>query len=88
MKIEKITDRVVVNKLWTGLTSMEVCAVNDATDKEILQVCNRDNPAGTTNGWTVVVRGDNELKEHRLAETAKPVPCADHEGRTHFIVLC
>jgi hypothetical protein len=75
-------DRVVVTSPWMGLIAMQVCALKDATDEEILKVCNRDNPAGTTNGWCTVVRKDEEHPER------KPVLCADDPERMHFIVLC
>lgn len=65
---------------------MIACAVSDATDQEILQVCNRDNSSGTTNGWGIVVRDQEEyVKEH---PNMAPVDCSEHEGRKHFIVLC
>ena len=47
-------DRVVVTNMWCGIVHMQVCAVEDATDNEILVVCNRKNPSGTTNGWSVI----------------------------------
>lgn len=66
---------------------MLVCAVNDATDEKILTACNHDNPAGTTNGWTSVVREVEEGSSFRCKETL-PVRCATHADRMHFIVLC
>ncbi len=57
---------------------MQVCAVADASDAEILSVCNRENPSGTSMGWSVVVRsGDNE-----------PVTCEQYVERRHFLVSC
>lgn len=79
-------DRVVVTSPFVNIFTMQVCAVADATDEEILVACNRDNPAGTTNGWAVVVR-EPELSLTQPAQTA-PVACADHPGRTHFLVQC
>ena len=38
---------------------MGVCAVNEATDQEILRVCNQENMSGTSNGWAHVIR-ENE----------------------------
>ena len=32
-------ERVVVSREFMGLFSMQVCAVKDATDEEILEVC-------------------------------------------------
>lgn len=70
--------RVIVTKPMVGVCHMQVCAVADATDEEILDVCNRENPSGTTHGWSEVVReGDGA-----------PVPCADDPGRRHFLAVC
>jgi len=75
-------DRVVVSKAMIGICYMQVCAVSDATDEEILEVANIKNPAGTSGGWVEVAREDNERKDIR------PVDCAELEGRKHFIVIC
>ena len=61
---------------------MQVCAVADATDDEILAVCNQQNPAGTESGWVIVVRetaGDPAMR---------PVVCADDPARRHVLVMC
>lgn len=79
-------ERVEVAKPFHGILAMIVCAVPDATDEEILAVCNRDNPAGTTNGWGDVVREEHDwVKTNPLNA---PCACKDHEGRIHYIVLC
>lgn len=72
-------ERVVVSRPFLGVCSMQVCAVHDATDKEILSVSNRDNVCGTKHGWCDV------LREGSVAE---PVACADYPGRVHFVVVC
>jgi hypothetical protein len=70
--------RVMILKGIVGICHMQVCAAADATDEEILTVCNRENPSGTTNGWLSVIReGDGA-----------PVTCADDAGRTHFLASC
>ena len=78
--------RVVITRPIMGICGMQVCAVKDASDKEILEVCNRENPSGTTAGWGTVIRrvkkGDFMTKENL------PVICADDSNRKHFIVLC
>jgi hypothetical protein len=66
---------------------MQVCAVKDATDDEILEVCNRENPSGTSNGWSSVVREIQEDSMFRTKE-ALPVQCEEYPDRLHFIVLC
>ena len=77
-------ERVIVTAPFVGICHMQVCAESDATDEEILAVCNRENPSGTTCGWGHVVRtiGDGDH------ENMKPLPCADEKGRTHFLVAC
>lgn len=79
-------ERVVVSRKIVNIFTMQVCAVNDATDEEILHVCNRDNLCGTTNGWVQVIRvPDGSLGSE---ENKAPVPCADDASRTHFLVTC
>jgi len=60
---------------------MQVCAEAEATDEEILAVCNRENPSGTSMGWSRVVREDCDSAQG-------PVPCDDRAGRAHILVLC
>lgn len=74
-------DRVVITRPIHGIAAMQVCAASDATDEEILAVCNKENPSGTTNGWCEVVRATREYAEG-------PVTCADDNTRTHFLVVC
>ena len=74
-------DRVEVTRPFMGLLYMQVCAVADATDEEILEVCNRKNLCGTTNGWCSVLRMPENEKQ-------RPVPCADHAGRQHILIAC
>ena len=70
-----------------GLCLMQVCAVADATDKEILEVCNKENPSGTSNGWSEVIR--TEKPDSMWHDKNKmPVKCTDYPGRIHFLVLC
>lgn len=70
--------RVIITKGIIGICHMQVCAVANATDEEILEVCNRENPSGTQHGWAIVIR-DGE---------GAPVPCAGNSGRQHFLVSC
>jgi hypothetical protein len=70
--------RVVVTRAIVGIVSMQVCAVSDATDEEILAVCNRENPSGTSQGWTSVVREG----------AGAPVTCHDDPARQHLLVSC
>ena len=78
--IQKVLERVVATRAFVGICHMQVCAVKDATDEEILEVCNRENRSGTTNGWVNV---------KRTAEgEAKPGPCDDNPERLHILVAC
>ena len=75
--------RVVVTQPMIGICYMQVCAVTDASDEEILEVANKENPAGTRNGWSEVARENNE------DENLRPVDCDDNvSSRKHFIVIC
>ncbi len=78
--------RVVVTKCWCNIFTMQVCAIEGATDEEILAVCNRENPAGTTGGWSEVIREPSE--ELTQPASSAPVPCADTSGRVHYLVQC
>lgn len=75
-------ERVVVTRPFVGLIHMQVCAVADATDEEILEVCNRDNPSFTSAGWSYVHRNNTEHPN------LNPGPCQDFPGRVHFLVGC
>lgn len=76
-------DRIVTTNPMVGIIAMQVCAEADVTDEEILRHCNQDNPSGTTAGWCKVVRTEEDGMPNAL-----PGPCAEHKGRTHFIVTC
>ena len=71
--------RVEVSNPFCGILRMQLCAVKDATDQELLDVANRDNPSGTQFGWVDVVHKGKY----------GPVPCADDPlTRAHFLVRC
>jgi hypothetical protein len=78
---ESEVKRIEVTKPMVGICHMQVCAVEDATDKEILEVCNRENLCGTTNGWINVIRENED-------ERFRPVQCDKHPGKNHFLVSC
>jgi len=81
--------RVIVTKGMVGICHMQVCAMADATDEEILAVCNQRNPSGTTNGWMSVIR-ENTPEEDTFwpIKEWKPVTCQKFPERKHFIVGC
>ena len=80
--------RVIVTRHMIGVCHMQVCVVPDATDEEILTVCNRENPSGTKNGWGVVIRTFDQLHDFWPVKLIGPVTCSGHPGRQHFMVSC
>lgn len=78
--------RVLVTRPIIGICFMQVCAVREATDEEILQICNQENPSGTSNGWSTVYRGDTDWLGERFQ--CAPVVCESNPERAHFIVGC
>jgi hypothetical protein len=79
-------NRIVVTRPFVGILYMQVCAVNDASDEEILEVCNRENPSGTTAGWGRVIRTLKDTCEDNKG--ALPAICSEDKNRTHFLVVC
>ena len=75
-----MSERVMITRPVLGICHMQVCAVSDATDEEILNVCNAGNPSGTSLGWCRVHRTDEKA--------AAPVPCGDDYERLHILVSC
>lgn len=74
-------NRVYVLSPVVGICHMIVCAEKDVTDAEVLEVANRENPSGTSNGWSVVLRS-GEPKD------GGPIACADDPERLHLMVEC
>lgn len=72
--------RVIIVRSIVGIAFMQVCVADGVDDDEILDVCNRENPSGTAQGWTVVHRD----KDGKLA----PITCASDRTRTHVLVSC
>jgi hypothetical protein len=83
----KIAERVIITKSMIGLCGMQVCAIADATDEEILKFCNQQNPSGTAGGWGLVVRKQEEGSLFQIKENL-PVTCSEFPERKHFMVLC
>lgn len=79
--------RVEVSRYIVGICGMQVCAVGDATDEEMLAVANSQNPSGTSAGWTYVHRESNADHE-LLSDQCLPGQCADHADRKHFLIFC
>lgn len=75
--------KVIITRTWVGIFGMQVCVVMDAADEEILEICNKENPAGTKNGWVRIIRaGDDQFPD------TFPVPCEKYPDRQHLIVIC
>jgi hypothetical protein len=74
--------RVIVTQPMVGICHMQVCCAKDATDDEILDTCNSENPAGTSTGWAQVVRVDKEYPQFGA------VQCKDDPERLHIMVAC
>lgn len=70
--------RVIVTQPVVGICHMQVCAVADAADDEVLEVANRESPSGTSLGWASVVRSGPNA----------PVRCKDHPERLHLLLEC
>lgn len=79
MSAPAVTDRIIITGHVLGICSMQLCAVSDATDEELLAFANEHNPSGTERGWVRVVRDP---------ENRAPVPCQSHAGRVHFLLDC
>lgn len=75
-------NRITVTRSMVNLYTMQVCAEADATDEEILRVCNNENDPGTEHGWCAVIRETHEEPK------ARPITCDDDPARTHFLVTC
>jgi len=81
-------ERIEITRSISGIFFMQVCAENDATDEEILAVCNRKNPSGTKNGWVTVIRKIEDCPSEDNPESQLPVACEESPGRTHFLIVC
>ena len=78
-------EKIVITQRMVGICLMQVCCEKSATDDEILAVCNKGNPSGTSNGWVQVCRTSDP--DSIFGDTA-PVQCADDPERLHVLVAC
>lgn len=74
-------ERIEVTRAFAGICHMQVCAVKDATDEEILAESNRKNLCGTAQGWCTVTRDESD-------PNLSPKICGEDPGRIHFLVGC
>lgn len=88
MKLPEKDQRVFVVEGYHGFRAQQVCVVPEATDEEILEACNRENPQLVTGGWHTVVRDKEHARELGVDECAAPGNCVECPPRLHKIVLC
>lgn len=88
VKLPGADERVFISLEYAGFRAMQVCVVADATDEEILEKCNRDNPQRVSGGWHTVVRSAEHAVECNVDSVAAPGQCQECPGRLHKIVLC
>ena len=74
---------ITITRNMMGPCHMQVCCIPEATDEEILTLCNKQNIAGTVNGWTQVCHESTDSWPN-----VAPVPCEMYPGRTHYMVSC
>lgn len=66
-----------------GVLDMQVCVPADWTDEQVRDFANRENVAGTTNGWVIRREGDE-----KLAGCKERVQCSEHKGCVHIMLDC
>lgn len=88
LPMPKPGQRVCVTLPYAGFRAMQVCVVQDATDQEILEVCNRENPQLVSRGWHTVVRDAAHAREIGVDECAAPGKCVECPDRLHKIAIC
>lgn len=88
LPIPKEGERIITTMPFAGLRAMQVCAVADVTDEELLAFGNKDNPQMVTGGWHHVVRSVKDCKKLGVNENAVPGDCKECPGRKHFILVC
>ena len=82
-------ERVFLTGLYAGVWSNHVCVVPDATDEEILAVCNANEPSvyGKKYRWTRVIRTEEDAKAIGVSwKDAKPGTCLECPPRIHMVV--
>ena len=80
-------DKIIITRSALGLAAMQVCCEKNATDEEILEVCNTNNPSGTEQGWNIVLSSKEDADRVEMSGSA-PVVCGVYPERLHKIILC
>lgn len=67
----------------SGIFDMQVCVPSEWSDEDATAFANRENPAGTTNGWSIRRAG-----HEALAGAPERVACAQQPNRVHIMLEC
>jgi hypothetical protein len=66
----------------SGIVHCSVCAPADMSVEEVVRAVNLQNPAGTSNGWTL-----SDAEEFSDG-TPMPAPCNEETDRLHYLMVC
>lgn len=66
-----------------GILSLQACVPEDWTDEQVLELAEKKNPCGTTNGWFIRKQGDSLLNG-----SDERVQCAGRKGFVHIMIDC
>ena len=65
-----------------GVLDMQVCCPSNWTDEQIVEFANRENPAGTQNGWSITRAGATVLNGDK-----ERVPCVGGPANSIHVML-
>lgn len=68
---------------FSGLLAMQVCVPEAWGDAEVEGFANRENFAGTQNGWLIRKQGSEAL-----GGADERVPCQERSGFVHVMLEC
>jgi hypothetical protein len=91
MNLPRPDQRVMLTGMYAGLFACQVCVVPDATDEEILEACNREDPRTEGFSWVRVIRTQKDIDELKLRtpdrSSALPGTCVECPPRIHMVVM-
>jgi hypothetical protein len=67
--------------LVAKLLAMRVCVPSDFTDEQIIAFAEKQNPAGTSNGWVIARKGATAL-----AGSEERIQCAEKPDCVHMVL--
>jgi hypothetical protein len=67
----------------TSVFDMQTCVPEGWTDEQVGEFANKENPAGTEQGWVVRKSGDEAL-----AGSPERNPCSTRAGFVHIMLDC